>query len=104
MELNPFPCNSCGLCCQNIGHIEELKSYDLGNGTCKYLIDQKCSIYESRPLICRIEEMYEKVFFKQFTKEEYYLANLKACKKLQVEYSLSEKDQIDLTKYWGEFP
>jgi len=48
-----FPCTSCGLCCQNIGGIKELKEFDLGNGICKYFDfgNRKCSIYEDRPNI-----------------------------------------------------
>ena len=32
-----FPCTSCGLCCQNISTVVELKEFDLGNGVCKHL-------------------------------------------------------------------
>ena len=48
-----FPCTGCGLCCQNITNIEELKEYDLGNGVCKYFdsISNKCKIYDDRPNI-----------------------------------------------------
>lgn len=101
LESNPFPCNSCGLCCKNIGHIVELEAYNNGDGACKFLINNKCSIYETRPLICRIDEMYEKTYHKQFSKEEYYLINLKACKEMQIDNNLSEAEQIDLDKYWG---
>ena len=94
--FNSFPCNSCGLCCKNIGHIYELKSYDRGDGVCRYLERNLCSNYEERPLICRIDKMYDHVYHQSFSKEEYYTLNLKACKKLQVENGLSEKDQLDL--------
>jgi hypothetical protein len=45
--------------------------------------------------------MYEKTYHKQFSKEEYYLINLKACKEMQIDNNLSEAEQIDLDKYWG---
>ena len=43
-----FPCTSCGICCQNISLIEELKDLDIGNGTCKHYDTNslKCVIYE----------------------------------------------------------
>ncbi len=36
-----FPCTGCGLCCQNIATVKELKEFDLGNGVCKFF-DIKC--------------------------------------------------------------
>lgn len=87
-----FPCNSCGLCCKNIGHIEELKSFDNGDGTCMYLENNMCRIYATRPLICRIDEMYEQFFHEQLSKEEYYDINIKACQQLQREEGWNESE------------
>jgi uncharacterized protein len=101
LEFNHFPCNGCGLCCQNIGQIDDLKEYDRGDGVCKFLNEKKCQIYDERPLICRVDEMYDKVFYQHFLKEEYYLENAKACQKLQIENGLSVEDQIDLKKVLG---
>lgn len=100
--LSEYPCNSCGLCCKNLDHIEELKEYDRGDGVCIHLKNDLCSIYEERPLICRIDKMYDKVFYKQFSKKDYYIENLKACQKLQVESGHSENDQFDLKKILEE--
>lgn len=101
--LNHFPCNSCGLCCKNIGHIKELKDYDRGDGVCIHLKDNLCDIYEDRPLICRIDEMYDKFFYKKFTKEEYYYENAKACQSLQVDNGFSKNNQFDPSKILEEF-
>lgn len=86
-----FPCTKCGACCKNIAGIKELESYDLGNGVCKHLDTQsnECKIYANRPMICRIETMYEKVYFRQYSKEEFYALNIEACKVLQ------EKEGVD---------
>lgn len=92
MHKPAFPCNSCGLCCKNIGHIKELKGFDSGDGTCMYLENNMCTIYATRPLICRIDEMYEQVFQKQLSKEEYYDINIKACQQLQREDGWSESE------------
>ncbi|WP_240443577.1 YkgJ family cysteine cluster protein [Helicobacter pylori] len=59
-----FPCTSCGLCCKNITGIIELIGFDVGNGVCKFLDLETnlCKIYESRPLICRIDEAHKKLY------------------------------------------
>lgn len=85
-----FPCNSCGLCCQNISHIEELKYFDSGDGICKYF-DKKnktCNIYETRPDICRVDLMFEKEYFKYYNKKEFYELNTQVCNKLQEKFNL----------------
>ena len=41
-----FLCQACGACCRVI--------------SCKYLTsDNKCSIYEKRPIVCRVDKMFE---------------------------------------------
>lgn len=82
-----FLCDKCGLCCRNIKGIGELKNFDRGDGVCKYLNEKTnlCEIYENRPLICRVDEMYEKYFYKFYDRETYYELNYKVCKKLKGE-------------------
>jgi Fe-S-cluster containining protein len=56
-----FPCTQCGICCRHIDRAPQLAAFDLGGGVCRHL-DPKtnlCKIYESRPQICRVEEMFE---------------------------------------------
>jgi len=56
---------------------------DRGDGVCRYLSGNLCSIYAERPLLCRVDECYE-VFFKQYMElKEYYYLNEKECKKLK---------------------
>jgi Fe-S-cluster containining protein len=80
-----FPCTQCGLCCQNISQIKELKDYDLGNGVCKYFdyANNSCKIYENRPNICQIDKMFDIEYHKNFTKKEFYIENAKVCNYLQ---------------------
>ena len=78
-----FPCQKCGTCCRNIDKVEQLKDYDRGDGVCKWLIDNLCSIYSSRPDICRIDYMYEKEYYKLYSKEEFYNLNLQGCKEIR---------------------
>lgn len=80
-----FPCTQCGLCCQNVGQIEALQSFDRGDGTCKYLEGKMCSIYETRPDVCRVDLMFERYFSEFYDREVYDQKNLEVCKQLQEE-------------------
>jgi len=93
-----FPCSGCGLCCQNIAGISELKDFDLGNGVCKYFdfVSNSCKIYQDRPLVCRVDEMYEKRFSKLFSKEEFYIENAKICNALQERYKMDISYRIKI--------
>lgn len=91
-----FPCTSCGICCQNISLIEELKDFDIGNGTCKHynVHNLKCDIYETRPNICRVEKMFDLKYHKFFSKKEFYVLNAKVCNELQAKYNMDNKYKI----------
>ncbi|TVY08354.1 YkgJ family cysteine cluster protein [Paenibacillus cremeus] len=94
--LSDFPCNECGLCCSNINGISELQDYDQGDGVCKYLKDNKCQIYENRPEVCRVNIMYQKHFSSTFTKEAFYIENLKICRELQSNFGIPTNKLIKL--------
>ena len=93
-----FPCTGCGLCCQNITNIEELKTYDLGNGTCKYFdaMNLECIIYDDRPNICRVDKMFDLVYHKEFTREEFYIGNANICNNLQEQYKVDKKFKVKI--------
>lgn len=84
MEYERFLCIKCGACCRNLGLLELYKDLDRGDGVCIYFNEETnlCSIYEIRPLICRVEEGYRLVS-QQISYEEYICLNYKACKDLQ---------------------
>lgn len=77
-----FICDKCGKCCKILQYIPELNEYDRGDGICKYLNDNLCTIYTNRPDICNVEKTYEK-FSHMFTKEEYYQFVTEYCKQLK---------------------
>lgn len=79
-----FKCIQCGLCCRNIDFIKELKEFDLGNGTCKYLDvrTNKCKIYNQRPNICNIEKSYDNFYHKIYTEKDYLMLNYEGCQLL----------------------
>lgn len=83
MSEEKFFCNHCGECCRHIDKVPELKKYDLGNGICKFLKGSLCSIYDQRPDICNVDKMYDKLFSKCMSREEYYLLNHQGCADLK---------------------
>ncbi len=87
-----FKCSSCGECCRNLDKSPLYKDLDRGDGTCKYLVGNKCSIYDKRPLFCRVDKCYELFFKDLYTKEEYYEMNYKVCRQLQAQ-ALKNKKQ-----------
>ncbi len=53
-----FVCEMCGECCRNLDKSELYASLHDGNGICRYLRGNLCSVYERRPLLCRVDECY----------------------------------------------
>ena len=78
-----FECDKCGECCRNLGLSDLYSDLNDGSGVCKYLKGNLCSIYEKRPLKCRIDESYEVFFAEKMTLEEYYEENYKMCELLK---------------------
>lgn len=78
-----FNCNKCGACCRNLKLSSIYRDLDRGDGVCKYLDGNLCSIYLKRPLICRVDESYELLYKEKISLDEYYQLNYEACKKLK---------------------
>ena len=93
-----FPCTGCGVCCQNISNIAELKHFDLGGGVCQHLNihTNNCEIYEHRPDICKVDRMFETKYFKQFSKEEFYIVNAESCNSLQEKFKINTKYKMKI--------
>jgi uncharacterized protein len=53
-----YPCTACGACCRNIS---ALASLDRGDGVCQHYdeVTRLCTVYDERPLVCRIDRYYE---------------------------------------------
>lgn len=78
-----FPCDRCGECCRNLQLSALYRDLDRGDGVCRYLDGNLCSIYQTRPLLCRIDESYDCFFKDYMTREEFYRANLQVCSELK---------------------
>lgn len=74
-----FECDKCGECCRSIGGNSLYADLDRGDGVCKYLEGNLCSIYDKRPTLCNVDLCYDLFFKNQMTKEEYYQRNMEVC-------------------------
>lgn len=77
-----FKCNKCGECCRNLHQSEIYEFLHDGDGICRYLKNNICTIYDNRPELCNIALCYEKYFNGVYTKEEYIALNEEGCKAL----------------------
>lgn len=83
MGLDAFPCTKCGACCMRAGFLLEIVKlgYAKYGGPCKYLTpNMECAIYETRPLVCRINDNKPK----GVTRKAWYRSNEDACNKLHL--------------------
>ena len=58
-------CDKCGICCKLFRIFDltsELKELDKGDGSCKYLKNNLCSIYSARPPMCNSEWVHTAIF------------------------------------------
>ena len=80
-----FPCDCCGLCCQNLSFSSLYNDLNDGHGVCRYfnVSTNRCNIYESRPEKCNIDAMYEKYYATVMSREEFYQINMQACQALK---------------------
>ena len=93
-----FLCSQCSACCRNI---KGLGLPHNGDGVCLNLDKQtnKCSIYEDRPEICRVDRMFENHFKSKMSKKEFFILNTKACHELIDKEKLDESFKIDTKDY-----
>lgn len=95
-QPKPFDCNKCGNCCKLLKKLIEHKNdVDLlpevrkminefpykynQSGECEKLVNNQCSVYESRPDVCNVDKSWERAFKNIMTLQEYYNINKKVC-------------------------
>lgn len=104
-QISPdFKCTSCGACCSHIDRAifnsglakpykEMVASFPYKwdkTGKCEMLDkDNKCSVYNNRPLICNLQAQWEKYFYKDMSLAEYYRMQNNACNDLIIDDGLS---------------
>lgn len=74
-----FKCDKCGQCCRNLDKSSVYAELHNGDGICKYLDGDLCSIYSTRPILCRVDESYELYFKNIMTRDKYEELNHEVC-------------------------
>jgi len=100
-----FNCTGCGVCCKRLkkildfyknikpgSHQEHLRVMAMEfpyktnrRGACVKLKNNRCSIYDSRPLLCNIKGIFEKYPQVAKTEEDWYILNMMACNSMMRE-------------------
>ncbi|MGN6984118.1 YkgJ family cysteine cluster protein [Neisseria sp. P0008.S010] len=85
MTSEPFPCSACGLCCQRVSLSEQTAWLDRGDGICRHFDENTmlCSIYATRPLVCRVEDYYRAHLSEQISWQNFIRINVEVCRKFQ---------------------
>ena len=52
--MRKWKCSRCGVCCRLVFLISN--ELDRGDGVCKHLENNLCSIYNDRPEVCRVKD------------------------------------------------
>ncbi len=86
-----FKCDMCGECCRNLDKSVIYRDLHDGNGVCRFLDGNICTIYDKRPLICRIDDSFEAFFKEQMSYEEYLRHNYECCKILKMQKRSKEE-------------
>ena len=77
-----FNCNGCGACCRRVGTMPKellvMNKLEVNpDGSCKnFQSDNSCSIYETRPSICRVSDMQKDSGLSQL---EYFQLTASVC-------------------------
>jgi len=94
-----FLCSKCGACCKLAGPMGGAKHGLPINkdGSCANLVNNECSIYKTRPNICRVDKMvYNK---DNMSKKDYFINATKSCHKLIDINNLDSRYKIDIKEY-----
>jgi Fe-S-cluster containining protein len=101
-----YPCSGCGACCRRVN--KGIKNIGMNNtdknnllyfpykwdesGRCEMLTeDNKCSIYEDRPLVCNVDKLLSLI---EIPKEQFYEINVSSCNEMMDEDELPIKYRI----------
>ena len=87
-----FPCTACGQCCKNVHKSEETKFLDRGDGICYHFNESTllCTIYENRPLVCRVQDYYKANLIDIYNWDEFVELNIQVCNDLNKKTNLQK--------------
>ncbi|MDO4434208.1 MAG: YkgJ family cysteine cluster protein [Alysiella sp.] len=85
--MKTFPCTACGLCCQKVHLSEQTAWLNRGDGVCRHYneITRLCTIYDTRPLVCRVVDYYDVHLSNSVVWQDFVQINLAICQQLQAE-------------------
>ncbi len=94
-QIVAYPCTSCGSCCRRAYLIPDSGLPLKADGSCANLgADNKCQIYETRPLLCRVDESFVALTVAgkvNMTRAEWFSVNARACNQFIKEDKLDPK-------------
>ena len=95
--MKKFPCTKCGLCCMRAGTVENFPYKTDYNGVCeKYdLQKRECTIYEDRPIVCRIDDYYDKYLSANMDRNHWHHYNAQMCNKMINQVGLDKKFLVE---------
>lgn len=81
----PFPCDACGLCCRRVNESVETAFLDRSDGVCRHFdeLTHLCTIYDDRPLVCRVEDYYQAYLSSAVSWDAFVDINVGICNELQ---------------------
>ena len=94
-----FLCTGCGACCRLAGRMNGAK-YGLPikeDGSCAHLIGSKCSIYETRPDVCRVDKMMFND--NNLSKKDYYKKTSSICHSMIDYLGIDPHYKVNLDDY-----
>lgn len=113
-----FGCTGCGLCCRQVARAlanpqampepykSALKQFPYKakeDGSCENLLpDNKCAVYEDRPLLCNVDKMFDQHKGKGTigaSKKNYLLLQAKSCNSMINNAGIDKKFIVDETPY-----
>lgn len=84
-----FPCSKCGACCTRVGELApHLPRGE--DGACLHLLGRLCLIYDRRPLVCRIDDLFDAGATGFSDRDELYRKTAEACNAFIDEDGLDE--------------
>lgn len=81
-------CFMCGACCKQFNEPdfpkdEAIQQYNDGTGVCINLKNNKCVIYEDRPIFCNHKKLFEALYSQLMPQTDYEELITSSCKKLR---------------------
>ncbi len=100
-KTGAFLCKQCGACCRDISANEHLRFMADESGCCIFLKENLCSIYETRPLFCRVEEAYAAFYSDVLSHDQYIEYTENACRLLRMKEANKSGDTVATARSGG---